>query len=100
MRSLTPPQRQVPSNPQDMAARDLFTAHPAGYTDSFVLFLKATMLFGRVTDYVVRGNLRARAPPSASPCPSSLCVTPGPAGIMLSRQRAPVPDPVPDPDPD
>lgn len=55
------PQRSVPVNPQDMSKGDLFINHSPEYTDSFLLLIKATMLFGRVTDYNVRSNLRAPA---------------------------------------
>ncbi|KAL1737326.1 hypothetical protein EV714DRAFT_196494 [Schizophyllum commune] len=48
----------VPSNPQDLATPDIFIRHPPMYTDSFLLFMKSIMLFGRVTDLNVRGNLR------------------------------------------
>jgi hypothetical protein len=34
------------------------TTHPPEYTDSFILLIKATMLFGRVTDFNVRSGLR------------------------------------------
>ena len=44
-----------------MSNEDLFINHPPEYTDSFLLLIKATMLFGRVTDYNVRSNLRAPA---------------------------------------
>ena len=53
------PQRNVPLNPQDMSQEDLFINHPPEYTDSFLLLIKSIMLFGRVTDYNVRSNLRA-----------------------------------------
>ena len=52
-------QRNVPLNPQDISQEDLFINHPPEYTDSFLLLIKAIMLFGRVTDYNVRSNLRA-----------------------------------------
>lgn len=64
--------RQVPSNRQDMFTKDLFTIHPPLYTDSFILFLKAMMLFGRVTDYQVRGNLQQSSLPSTSQDPFHL----------------------------
>ncbi|KAF5355639.1 hypothetical protein D9756_003845 [Leucocoprinus leucothites] len=54
----------VPSNPQDISTPDVFTRHPPQYTDCFLLLIKAVMLFGRVTDYNVRGNLRAPTAPS------------------------------------
>jgi hypothetical protein len=54
----------VPSNPQDLSNPNLFTQHPPQYTDSFLLLIKAVMLFGRVTDFNVRGNLRAPTAPS------------------------------------
>jgi hypothetical protein len=44
-----------------MSQEDIFTTHPPGYADSFLLLIKATMLFGRVTDYNVRSNLRETA---------------------------------------
>ncbi|KAJ7225441.1 hypothetical protein GGX14DRAFT_420493 [Mycena pura] len=59
----------VPSNPQDIATPDVFLRHPAQYTDSFILLIKAVMLFGRVTDYNVRGNLRAPTAPSKNQNP-------------------------------
>jgi len=43
---------------------DVFTRHPPQYTDSFILLIKAMMIFGRVTDFNVRGNLRATTSPS------------------------------------
>ncbi|KII93558.1 hypothetical protein PLICRDRAFT_171296 [Plicaturopsis crispa FD-325 SS-3] len=49
---------QIPSNPQDLTTEDVFTVHLPRYTDSFILLLKSVMLFGRVTDYNVRGGLR------------------------------------------
>ncbi|RDB28815.1 Zinc finger transcription factor YRR1 [Hypsizygus marmoreus] len=59
----------IPSNPQDLASPDVFTRHPPQYTDSFLLLIKAVMLFGRVTDYNVRGNLRAPTAPSKNQNP-------------------------------
>jgi hypothetical protein len=54
----------MPDNPQSLFSPDVFTNHPVEYTDSFLLLIKAMMLFGRVTDFGVRTNLRASAPPS------------------------------------
>ncbi|KAI0080084.1 hypothetical protein K474DRAFT_1638510 [Panus rudis PR-1116 ss-1] len=59
----------VPNNPQDLSSKDLFTRHPPEYTDSFILLLKAVMLFGRVTDHNTRHGLRASAPPSKTQNP-------------------------------
>lgn len=59
----------VPSNPQDLASPDVFTRHPPQYTDSFLLLIKAVMLFGKVTDFNVRGNLRAPTAPSKNQNP-------------------------------
>ncbi|KAJ7038108.1 hypothetical protein C8F04DRAFT_1089586 [Mycena alexandri] len=59
----------VPSNPQDLSTSDVFIRHPPQYTDSFLLLIKAVMLFGRVTDYNVRGNLRAPTAPSKNQNP-------------------------------
>ncbi|KAE9411013.1 hypothetical protein BT96DRAFT_804490 [Gymnopus androsaceus JB14] len=59
----------MPSNPQDIASPDVFTRHPPAYTDSFILLIKAVMLFGRVTDYNVRGSLRAPTAPSKNQNP-------------------------------
>ncbi|KAJ7786406.1 hypothetical protein B0H16DRAFT_1490342 [Mycena metata] len=47
----------------------VFIRHPPQYTDSFLLLIKAVMLFGRVTDYNVRGNLRAPTAPSKNQNP-------------------------------
>lgn len=55
-------QSQIAGNPQDLATKDVFIRHPPAYTDSFLLFLKAVMLFGRVTDYNTRSNLRGTQP--------------------------------------
>ncbi|KAJ7631002.1 hypothetical protein FB45DRAFT_793800 [Roridomyces roridus] len=62
----------VPSNPQDLATPNVFIRHPPQYTDSFLLLIKAVMLFGRVTDYNVRGNLRAPTAPSKNQNPFHL----------------------------
>lgn len=62
-------QQPVPNNPQDLSTPDVFTRHPPQYTDSFLLLIKAVMLFGRVTDYNVRGNLRAPTAPSKNQNP-------------------------------
>lgn len=45
-------------NPQHLWTPNLYTDHPLQYTDSGLLLLKAMMLFGRVTDFGVRTNLR------------------------------------------
>ncbi|KAF9569661.1 hypothetical protein CPC08DRAFT_652540 [Agrocybe pediades] len=55
---------QVPSNPQNLCTPNVFTRHPPQYTDSFLLLIKSVMLFGKVTDFNVRGNLRAPTAPS------------------------------------
>jgi hypothetical protein len=52
-----------------MITKDLFIVHPPAYTDSFILFLKAMMLFGKVTDFNVRGSLRASSLPGSSQDP-------------------------------
>jgi hypothetical protein len=57
-------QQLMPSNPQDMFTEDVFTTHLPKYTDSFLLLIKAIMMFGRVTDFNVRGNLRSPTAPS------------------------------------
>ncbi|KAF8641137.1 hypothetical protein AX17_000779 [Amanita inopinata Kibby_2008] len=62
-------ERPVLDNPQDLATCDVFIHHPPQYTDSFLLLIKAVMLFGRVTDFNVRGNLRAQTPPSRNQNP-------------------------------
>jgi hypothetical protein len=59
----------IPSNPQDLCSPAVFTHHPPQYTDSFLLFIKAIMLFGQVTDFNVRGNLRAPTAPSKNQNP-------------------------------
>lgn len=65
-------QSGIASNPQDLVAKDVFIRHPPEYTDSFLLFLKSIMLFGLVTDYNTRSNLRASAPPSKNQNPFHL----------------------------
>ncbi|KAH9175263.1 hypothetical protein EDB89DRAFT_1847750 [Lactarius sanguifluus] len=65
LRSLDFETNQVmPDNPQSLFTADVFTNHPEMYTDSFLLLIKAMMLFGKVTDFGVRTHLRALAPPS------------------------------------
>jgi hypothetical protein len=55
-------ERLVHDNPQSLACHDVFIHHPPPYTDPFLLLIKAIMLFGRITDFNVRGNLRAMPP--------------------------------------
>ncbi|KAI5124715.1 hypothetical protein M0805_004321 [Coniferiporia weirii] len=40
----------IASNPQNLHTENFFTTHLPIYTDSFLLFVKAVMLFGQVTD--------------------------------------------------
>jgi hypothetical protein len=54
---------EVPSNPQDIITTNVFTIHPPEYTDSYLLLLKAVILFGRVTEFNVRNNLRQKTAP-------------------------------------
>ncbi|KAG8815920.1 hypothetical protein FRC17_000537, partial [Serendipita sp. 399] len=49
----------MPSNPQTLHSESVYTKHPVAYTDSYILFLKSIMLFGRITDYSVRMGIRA-----------------------------------------
>ncbi|KIO25598.1 hypothetical protein M407DRAFT_25078 [Tulasnella calospora MUT 4182] len=72
----------VPSNPQDLTAEGLFTRHNPLYTDPYLLFLKACLLFGRVTDYNTRMvNLRnaPRSEPTFSSSSASLQHPPNPS---------------------
>ncbi|RPD64963.1 hypothetical protein L226DRAFT_528244 [Lentinus tigrinus ALCF2SS1-7] len=62
----------LPPNPQSLSSDNVFIRHPPQYTDTFILFLKAVMLFGRVTDYNTRSNLRATLPPSKNQNPFAL----------------------------
>ncbi|GBE78229.1 hypothetical protein BKA93DRAFT_784774 [Sparassis latifolia] len=62
----------IPDNPQHLGTKDVFIRHIPEYTDSCILFLKSVMLFGRVTDYNTRSNLRASAPPSINQNPFNL----------------------------
>ncbi|KAI0691334.1 hypothetical protein BC835DRAFT_122452 [Cytidiella melzeri] len=57
----------LPGNPQDLATENVFIRHPPEYTDSFLLFLKSVMLFGRVTDHNTRTKLRANPLKVSSP---------------------------------
>jgi hypothetical protein len=59
----------MPGNPQDIITKDLYVTHMTAYTDSFILFLKTMMLFGKVTDYNVRTNLRSTNAPNSSQSP-------------------------------
>ncbi|KAF8760921.1 GAL4-like Zn(II)2Cys6 (or C6 zinc) binuclear cluster DNA-binding domain [Rhizoctonia solani] len=38
-------------NPQKVHDPSFFLSHPIGYTDSYIILIKATLLFGKVTDY-------------------------------------------------
>ncbi|KAG8811590.1 hypothetical protein FRC19_003714 [Serendipita sp. 401] len=49
----------MPPNPQTLHSDSVYTRHPFEYTDSYLLFLKGVMLFGRITDYAVRMGIRA-----------------------------------------
>jgi hypothetical protein len=62
----------MPDNPQSLFTPNVFTSHPEEYTDSFLLLIKAMMLFGRVTDFGVRTNLRASAPLSRTQNPFAI----------------------------
>lgn len=53
----------IQSDPQDLASENLFTRHNPLYMDPYIVFLKACMLFGRVTDYNTR-NVNHRGPPA------------------------------------
>lgn len=64
---LRPAQSKIAGNPQDLATKDVFIHHPPAYTDSFLLFLKAVMVFGRVTDFNTRTTLRSTPPKTQSP---------------------------------
>ena len=59
-----------PSNPQDIETPNVFITHLPEYTDSFLLLIKSIMLFGKVTDYNVRFQLRLPATPSKSDDPT------------------------------
>src|ERR1700761_9232393 len=52
------PQLDIPGNPQHLWTEDVLITHSQEYTDSFILLIKATILFGRVTDFNVRSGLR------------------------------------------
>ncbi|TDL28495.1 hypothetical protein BD410DRAFT_226567 [Rickenella mellea] len=52
------------TRPQDLASDNFFTDHPPEMTDSFLLFIKAVMLFGKVTNYNNRWQLRTPADPA------------------------------------
>lgn len=47
-----------------MSTEGVFTSHLPRYTDSFLLLIKAIMMFGRITDFNVRGNLRVPTAPN------------------------------------
>ncbi|GJJ09515.1 hypothetical protein Clacol_003738 [Clathrus columnatus] len=51
----------VESNPQNLSNESTLIVHPPQYTDSFILLIKACMLFGKVTDFSVRMNLRGES---------------------------------------
>ncbi|KAI0051672.1 hypothetical protein FA95DRAFT_1511631 [Auriscalpium vulgare] len=51
----------VSDNPQHLSTPNVYIEHPSQYTDSFLLLVKALMLFGKVTDFNVRTTLRTPA---------------------------------------
>lgn len=51
----------VSPNPQKAHDPSFFLAHQIGYTDPYILLIKATLLFGKVTDYnLVADNRQSR----------------------------------------
>lgn len=60
------------TNPQDITTPDLFTSHPLEYTDSYILLLKAMLLFGRVTDFCVRHGIKTKGAPTRHQDPYQL----------------------------
>ncbi|KDQ09047.1 hypothetical protein BOTBODRAFT_69421 [Botryobasidium botryosum FD-172 SS1] len=50
-------QNAITKNPQSLSTGSALTTHIPGYTDSFILVVKASLLLGRVTDYNVRRGL-------------------------------------------
>jgi len=54
-------ENEIPSNPQHMWTESFLTTHLPDYTDPFILLIKATMLFGQVTDFNVRNGLKGTA---------------------------------------
>ncbi|KAL5640939.1 hypothetical protein ACGC1H_001424 [Rhizoctonia solani] len=50
----------VSPNPQKVHDPTFFLSHPIGYTDSYIILIKATLLFGKVTEY----NLTVDSRPS------------------------------------
>lgn len=70
----SPPRTQIrvpPADRQWSHDADVLLAHPAQTTDSFVLWLKATMLLSRVKAFNVRFKGRAHAGERAYRAPSS-----------------------------
>lgn len=55
-------QSKMEDNPQNLATENVFIQHMPAYTDSHILFLKAVLLFGRVTDFNTRNRLRYGLP--------------------------------------
>ncbi|PAV22367.1 hypothetical protein PNOK_0232400 [Pyrrhoderma noxium] len=55
------------SNPQDLHSDNFYTNHYPQFTDSFLLFIKAVMLFGQVTDFNTELNLKTRFVANVAP---------------------------------
>jgi hypothetical protein len=49
----------VSPNPQKVHDPAFFLSHPIGYTDSYIILIKATLLFGKVTEYNLAVDNRA-----------------------------------------
>ncbi|KIL70738.1 hypothetical protein M378DRAFT_155674 [Amanita muscaria Koide BX008] len=62
-------ERPMLDNPQTLANHDVLIHHLPQYIDPFLLLIKAIMLFGRVTDFNVRGSLRGSTPSSKNQNP-------------------------------
>lgn len=52
-----------------MSSANLYITHPPDYTDSFILLLKAIMLYGEVTDFNYLLQLRLPATPAKTDDP-------------------------------
>lgn len=70
---------------------NLLTHHPPGQTDSFILFVKATILLSRVKQFNLRFRSKYHArDPSVLPTPDALGnLPPKPAGIVIDARESP-----------
>ena len=65
----------LPENRQWSYAQDLLYKHPEGQTDSFILYIKASILLSKVKTYNLRFRWKFFHSPDGAPSSSRRCST-------------------------